>query len=78
MMGLPMAMYSNNLVGEILEDGVSAKLHEPGNLQQCVELLYALSDNKTEWLEMGQTAREICLEKYTWYRHVERIFNHSY
>jgi hypothetical protein len=28
-------------------------------------------------LEMGKAARQICLEKYTWYRHVERIFNHS-
>jgi len=76
-MGKPIIASSLEQIGEILEDGVSAKLHEPGNQQQCVELLFELSENKTEWLDMGKTARQICLEKYTWYRHVERIFNHS-
>lgn len=41
-MGKPIIASSLEQIGEILEDGVSAKLHEPGDQQQCVELLFEL------------------------------------
>jgi len=74
-MGKPIIASSLEQIGEILEDGNTAKLHDPGNLKQCVHLLNELSVDKEEWAAMGSRARKVCLEKYTWQRHVERIFN---
>lgn len=74
-MGKPILASSLEQIGQILEDGVTAKLHEPGNHQECIQLLFELSNPQPQWEEIGQNARQVCLEKYTWNKHVERIFN---
>jgi glycosyltransferase involved in cell wall biosynthesis len=73
--GKPILASSLEQIGEILEDGKTARLHEPANLEQCVNGLLELAENDEKWTKMGSVAREVCLEKYTWQCHVERIFN---
>lgn len=74
-MGKPILASSLEQIGEILEDGKTARLFQPGNLSELVELLFEMSFESEKWFFMGKTARQICLEKYTWQKHVERIIS---
>lgn len=62
-------------IADILEDGVTAKLVEPGNIYELAEGIYELISNE-EWAnKLGQNARHEVMEHYTWDKHVKKIFD---
>ena len=62
-------------IADILEDGATAKLVEPGNIYELAEGIYELIANE-EWAnKLGQNARHEVMEHYTWDKHVKKIFD---
>ncbi len=75
-MGKPIIASNLNQIGEILEDGYSAIMFNPGDIRGLTNSLYKmLSMSSDERNILGQNARKEVIDKYTWKRHVERIIN---
>jgi glycosyltransferase involved in cell wall biosynthesis len=72
-MGKGIAASNLDQMGEVLTDGQTALLCEPGNrdeLQTALEHLLASPDLRTR---LGRTAREEVLARHTWWQHTQRI-----
>jgi glycosyltransferase involved in cell wall biosynthesis len=51
-------------IPEVVEDGVSGILIEPHNVEQLVNALSELIENKEKRLSMGKEGQRICQEKF--------------
>lgn len=62
-------------IADILEDGVTARLVEPGNICELAEGIYELVSNEELAKNLGKNARHEVMENYTWDKHVKKIFD---
>ena len=60
-------------IAEILEDGSTAKLVEPGNIDELVDSFNYLLQNHDLAAQMGKKARCVVASHHTWDIHVEKI-----
>lgn len=60
-------------IGELLEDGRTAVLVEPGDVDDLVRGISRLVNNPAEAEQLGSNAREVVLRNHTWDRHAENI-----
>lgn len=62
-------------IADILEDGVTARLVEPGNVEALENGIYELISNREMSMRLGKNARREVIEHYTWDKHVEKILD---
>jgi glycosyltransferase involved in cell wall biosynthesis len=76
-MAMGKAIIASNLeqIGEIIHDGINGLLVQPGNAEELAEKIVQLSHEQTLRIRLGQNARKMVAEKYTWDKNVERIMN---
>lgn len=60
-------------IAEILEDEITAKLVEPGNIDELVDSFNYLLQNQDLAAQMGKKARCVVASHHTWDTHVEKI-----
>jgi len=60
-------------IGEVLKHNHSAILVEPGNVNQLVEGIIKLAENKELREQLGRNAREDVVANYTWKKNAERV-----
>jgi glycosyltransferase involved in cell wall biosynthesis len=60
-------------IAEVLEDGYSGLLVEPGNVEALSQALIRLLKNTELRLSLGKSARKETLEKHSWQSHAERL-----
>jgi len=60
-------------IAEVLEDGYSGFLVEPGSIQALSQALIELLKNEELRSSLGENARKEALEKHSWQSHVERL-----
>lgn len=60
---------------EIVQDGVTGFLVEPGNVEELRERLSELLGNQSLARRMGRNARELVLERFTWRACAERCLS---
>lgn len=60
-------------IGYVLKNNHSAVLVEPGNVNQLVEGILKLVDDKELREQLGRQAREDVVANYTWEKNVERV-----
>ncbi len=73
-MGKPIIASNLNQISEILEDGYSAIMFNPGDIEGLTNSLYrVLNMSSDEKCILGRNARKEVIDKYTWKKHVERI-----
>ncbi len=60
-------------IAEIVEDGENGVLYEPGDIDALIQKCSALIENPKHRKSIGEKARELMVEKYTWRHNVERI-----
>jgi glycosyltransferase involved in cell wall biosynthesis len=60
-------------IAEVLEDGYSGLLVEPGNVEALSQALIRLLKNTELRLSLGKNARKEALEKHSWQSHAERL-----
>ena len=60
-------------IAEILEDGSTAKLVEPGNIDELIDSFNYLLQNHDLAAQMGKKARCVVDSHHTWDIHVEKI-----
>ncbi len=75
--GLPVVATNVGGIPDILQDGVNGLLVQPGSVQELTDSLKHLLLNKAERIQMGYSARERFMERYTlakFYEGLEGIF----
>lgn len=74
-MGMGKAIVSSNMaqMGDILNDGKTALLVEPGSISQLSAAIGNLIHSEQEALQMGRLAREYVVEHHTWDRNIEKL-----
>ncbi len=74
-MAMGKAIVASNLgqIGEVLEDGKTAILVEPGNVEELVRGILKLAKDKNLREKLGKAAREEVIKKYTWQKNVQRL-----
>jgi glycosyltransferase involved in cell wall biosynthesis len=60
-------------IGEVLKHNHNAILVEPGNVDQLLEGIFTLAEDKDLRERLGKQAREDVIKNYTWERHVENM-----
>lgn len=60
-------------IGEVLEDGETAVLVEPGNVEGLVRGIVFLAKRPEEAERMGRNARRVVCERHTWYQNARRV-----
>jgi glycosyltransferase involved in cell wall biosynthesis len=76
--GLPVIASRKGAIPEIIEDGISGILIDPGNAQELGDKLIFLHDHPSVRVEMGNQAFENYRMKYTdqhFYSGIDRIFS---
>jgi len=64
-------------IGEILKDGETAILVEPGNIDRLVDGILKLVKDSHLREKLGGKAREEVVENYTWQKNIERLITKS-
>jgi len=74
-MALGKGIIASNLaqLGEVLKDGVTARLIPPGNPTALAEAISEFYNNPALSEKLGAAARREAVEKYTWKTHTEKI-----
>jgi len=74
-MAMGKGIVASNLgqIGEVLKNNYSAVLVEPGNVNQLVEGILKLVENKELREQFGRNAREDVVANYTWEKNAERV-----
>jgi len=72
--GRPVVASRAGQVAEILTDGQTGLLYEPGNSADLLRCLQQVKTDPTLRLELGQRANASCSE-YTWSRNAERVIH---
>lgn len=62
-------------IADVLKDGVTARLVQPGNIPDLEEGIYELISNEELSKQMGKNARREVIEHYTWEQHVKKILD---
>ncbi|WP_081195832.1 glycosyltransferase family 4 protein [Niastella koreensis] len=78
--GLPVVATSVGGIPDILQDGVNGMLVQPGSVEELTTRLQHLLVNKMERLQMGYSARERFMQRYTlakFYEGLDDIFEQS-
>jgi glycosyltransferase involved in cell wall biosynthesis len=78
--GLPVVATNVGGIPDILQDGVNGLLVQPGSVQELTGRLQYLLVNKTARLQMGYSARERFMQRYTlakYYEGLEAIFEQA-
>jgi len=73
--GKPMICSDLPVLHEVLEDKVNALFCNPDSVDEWVEAIDKLKNSKELSLRIGNKAREIFLEKYTWKIRAENVLN---
>ena len=60
-------------IGEVLADGETALLVEPGNVSELARAIMALAESPELRGRLGSRAREVAVHKHTWTRNAERV-----
>ena len=60
-------------IGEVLEDGVSALLVEPGNGEQLSAAIQKLAKDEAMLSRLGVASRQAALDRHTWKQNAERV-----
>lgn len=60
-------------IGDILENGVTARLVKPGDVENLADGIFELLNNEDLRRQMGTNARKKVKECYTWDQHAQRI-----
>lgn len=63
-------------IGDVLVDGETALLFEPGNRREFIAALQKAVEDPALRERLGRNARAAALEKHTWNRHTRRILEH--
>lgn len=76
-MAMGKAIVASNLgqIGKVLEDGKTAILVEPGNVDALVNGILKLAKDKNLREKLGKSARKEVIKNYTWRQHTKRILN---
>ena len=74
-MAMGKGIVASNLgqIGDVLDNGRTAVLVEPGDVDELVLGIMHLTDNPDEAARLGKNARDDVVEKHTWKKHAERI-----
>lgn len=74
-MAMGKAIVASNLgqIGDILKDGETAILVEPGNVDTLVDGILKLVEDSYLREKLGHKAREEVVENYTWQKNIERL-----
>jgi len=72
-MGRPIIASKLDQIGEILDDGQTATMVEPGSSEDLARGIRQTVENGEAASEMAGSARALVLEQYTWKTHVEKI-----
>jgi len=78
--GKPVIASRLGALAELVEDGKTGLLFEPGNPQDLAEKIKWMFDHEDECIQMGKNARKVFEEKYTAERNFEilmRIYQHA-
>jgi glycosyltransferase involved in cell wall biosynthesis len=68
-------------IGEVLADGETALLVEPGNVPELARAIITLVESPDLRTRLGARAREVAVEKHTWTRNAARVlqaYNHLF
>ncbi len=74
-MAMGKAIVASNLgqIGKVLEDGKTAILVEPGNVDALVDGILKLAKDENLREKLGKNAREKVIKNYTWQKNVQRL-----
>jgi glycosyltransferase involved in cell wall biosynthesis len=62
-------------IGEVLVDGETALLVEPGNVEELRRAIVRLIDNGEMRRSLGVKAREVAEKEYTWTHNAQRVLD---
>ena len=62
-------------IGEVLEHGRTAVLVAPGDAEQLAAGILQLTNDSALARRLGENARQVVLERYTWKHNVERVLS---
>jgi glycosyltransferase involved in cell wall biosynthesis len=76
-MALGKGIVASNLdqIGDVLEDGKTALLTQPGDVDALANAMARLVDDRTLRECLGTEARRVVLERYTWRAHTQRTID---
>ena len=60
-------------MSKILEQGKTAYMVEPGNIDELATAMKELVDDSELRRRLGDNARDEVIQKYTWDKHVDKI-----
>jgi glycosyltransferase involved in cell wall biosynthesis len=75
--GLPIVASRTGQVAQLIEDGVTGLLYEPGDIGAMFEALERLRRDSQLRVDLGRAARAAILRGHTWRTIVERILGIS-
>ncbi len=62
-------------IGEVLTDGQTALLVEPGNTNELRDAILRLADSRELRETLGAKARQVAIERHTWKRNAQKIID---
>ena len=71
--GKPIVATALNQATEVIEDGQTGLLVEPGNADRFAEALLSLLKDPKERVRLGQNARQQAIERYSWTEYTKRL-----
>jgi glycosyltransferase involved in cell wall biosynthesis len=76
-MAMGKGIVASNLgqIGKVLENGKTALLVKPENVEELVNGILKMVKNKHLRTRLGKKAREVVLSRYTWDKNVERLLD---
>jgi glycosyltransferase involved in cell wall biosynthesis len=60
-------------IGDVLADGETALLVEPGNVPELANAIITLAESRQTRERLGANARAVAIEKHTWTRNAARV-----
>ena len=74
-MAIGKGIVASNLgqIGEVLENGKTAILVEPENIEELVNGILKLVNDERLRIQLGRKARKVVLNKYTWDRNIREL-----
>ncbi len=72
-MGKPVIASNLDQIGDIITHGKNGYLVPPGDIEALASAMIELSKNEPLRKKLGQQARRLVLQKYTWDKHVDNI-----
>lgn len=62
-------------IGEVLEDGETAVLVEPGDVKALAAAIQRLASSKSLRTSLGENARNVAVRNYTWKHNAQRVLD---